>query len=96
MAAGPVRRRPPCSPRLTAAVVAAARMVNLISVAVLVERARLRLLATYVPGVLVTTATAATAASGVGLLLAGGLRRRAAPLCSPPSCCCSAGPSCTC
>ncbi len=69
--------RPPRAPRLTAAAVAAAGMVNLISVAVPVERARLHLLAAYVPGVLVTTATAATAASGVGLLLlAGGLRRR--------------------
>src|SRR6266511_1624030 len=64
MTARPARSRPPRTPRL-------------IAVAVPVERARLHLLATYVPGVLVTTATAATAASGVGLLLlAGGLRRR--------------------
>src|SRR6266542_456170 len=77
MTARPARSRPPRTPRLTAAAVAGAGMVNLISVAVPVERARLHLLATYVPGVLVTTATAATAASGVGLLLlAGGLRRR--------------------
>src|SRR6266511_1924970 len=75
MTARPARSRPPRTPRLTAAAVAGAGMVNLISVAVPVERARLHLLATYVPGVLVTTATAATAASGVGLLLlAGGLR----------------------
>ncbi len=65
------------SPRLTAAVVAFAGLVNLVSVALPVERARLRLLASFVPGALVTTATAATAVSGVGLLLlAGGLRRR--------------------
>src|SRR6266508_916706 len=69
MTARPARSRPPRTPRLTAAAVAGAGMVNLISVAVPVERARLHLLATYVPGVLVTTATAATAASGVGLLL---------------------------
>src|SRR6266540_2097234 len=83
MTARPARSRPPRTPRLTAAAVAGAGMVNLISVAVPVERARLHLLATYVPGVLVTTATAATAASGVGLLLlAGGLRRRRR---SPPA-----------
>jgi len=73
----PAQTRPSRSPRLTAAAVAFAGMVNLVSVAVPVERARLRLLATLVPGALVTTATAATAASGVGLLLlSGGLRRR--------------------
>jgi len=77
MTARPAQARPPRSPRLTAAVVAFAGMLNLISVAVPAERARLRLLTTWVPGALVTTAAAATAASGVGLLLlAGGLRRR--------------------
>jgi lysyl-tRNA synthetase, class II len=65
------------SPRVAAAFVLFAGMVNLVSVVLPVERAYLRLLVTVVPGALVTTATAATAASGVGLLLlAGGLRRR--------------------
>ena len=69
--------RPPRSPRVTAAVVSFAGVVNLVSVALPVGRDRFRLLAGYVPGALVTTATAATAAAGVGLLLlAGGLRRR--------------------
>jgi len=65
------------SPRVAAALVLFAGMVNLVSVVLPVERAHLRLLVTFVPGALVTTATAATAAAGVGLLLlAGGLRRR--------------------
>ncbi len=69
--------RPPRSPRVTAALVSFAGVVNLVSVALPVGRDRFRLLAGYVPGALVTTATAATAAAGVGLLLlAGGLRRR--------------------
>jgi lysyl-tRNA synthetase, class II len=69
--------RPPRSPRVTAAAVSFAGVVNLVSVALPVGRDRFRLLAGYVPGALVTTATAATAAAGVGLLLlAGGLRRR--------------------
>jgi lysyl-tRNA synthetase, class II len=77
MTTRPAQTRPSRSPRLAAAAVAFAGMVNLVSVAVPVERARLRLLAGLVPGALVTTATAATAASGVGLLLlSGGLRRR--------------------
>ncbi len=79
------RKAPPSrSPRLAVAMVAFAGLVDLVLVALPVERARLRLLAAYVPDALVATATAATAASGVGLLLpAGGLRRRSALVALP-------------
>jgi lysyl-tRNA synthetase class 2 len=73
---GRVRRAWP-APRLAAALAALAGLLNLVSALLPAEADRLRVLDRLVPGAVSAGATAATAATGVGLLLlAGGLRRR--------------------
>jgi lysyl-tRNA synthetase class 2 len=65
------------TPRAAAALVFLAGAINLLSVVLPAQRGRLHALSAFVPGAVASTATAATAAAGVGLmLLAGGLRRR--------------------
>jgi len=76
-AAGSGRFRPHRTPRLAAAVVLLVGVIDLLSVLLPAQRARLQALSVFVPGVVEAGATAATAAAGIGLiLLAGGLRRR--------------------
>jgi lysyl-tRNA synthetase, class II len=65
------------TPRAAAALALLAGAINLLSVVLPAERGRLQALSEFVPGAVASTATAATAAAGIGLmLLAGGLRRR--------------------
>jgi lysyl-tRNA synthetase class 2 len=65
------------APRLAAALVALAGLLNLVSALLPAEADRLRVLDRLVPGTVSAGATAATAVAGIGLLLlAGGLRRR--------------------
>ncbi len=76
-AAGSGRRRPKRTPRAAAAVVLLVGVIDLLSVLLPAQRARLQALSGFVPGVVEAGAAAATAAAGIGLiLLAGGLRRR--------------------
>jgi lysyl-tRNA synthetase, class II len=65
------------TPRAAAELVLLAGAINLLSAVLPAERGRLQALSAFVPGAVASTATAATAAAGIGLmLLAGGLRRR--------------------
>jgi lysyl-tRNA synthetase class 2 len=64
-------------PRLAAAGALLVGVIDLLSVLLPAQRARLVALSAFVPGVVEAGASAATAAAGIGLiLLAGGLRRR--------------------